>query len=163
MPIVRISRAPDYLPLTLAAIRDLRHYSRPRVTSRGKIIEGNGYAAAFLKDGGRVFVDTDRYFEILFAKNGRQCAHEGLHDLPSLKKPSPEADEVEINGVEHAEAKPKNLARARAPSTKKKKGGMSLNVFSNLKKKKQAQTRSNPDLQPLIIKGSSSMKNGGAA
>lgn len=70
MAVVTFKNGPKHLPVTEAALRAVRFWSIERVNSRGETIPGNGFASAFLKHGGRVFIDTDRYLEILYDKNG---------------------------------------------------------------------------------------------
>lgn len=70
MPLIRFKDGPKHLPFTEAALRAMRHGSKERVNSRGEKIPANGYAAAFLKVGGSVLIDTDRYLTILHEKNG---------------------------------------------------------------------------------------------
>jgi len=82
MPVVPVKDAPKYIPRTAPAIRDIRFYSKPRVSSCGDTIPGNGYDSAFLEDGGRV---SDKEFkEHLTANERREYKARIAQPLPKV-------------------------------------------------------------------------------
>ena len=54
---------------TVPGLRWIRHRSRERVV-KGELLPANGFAGAFLSIGGRVHIDEDRFFVILYERNG---------------------------------------------------------------------------------------------
>jgi len=56
-------------------MRWMRFCSKPgRKNSRGQSIETNGFAPAFLVIGGSIFIDEDRFFEIVDEQNRESAA-----------------------------------------------------------------------------------------
>ncbi|MCX5723780.1 MAG: hypothetical protein NTX84_04520 [Nitrospirae bacterium] len=71
---LRIPKAAVVLDMSPATLRWLRFMSTERVNSKGESIPGNGFAEAFLKLGGSVYVDVPRFREIWLELNGRISA-----------------------------------------------------------------------------------------
>jgi hypothetical protein len=67
-PPVRMPEAPLPTGVPLATLRDLRFYSRDRVSAKGQTIPGNGFAPAFLKLGRAVYVDVATFRAIWRSK-----------------------------------------------------------------------------------------------
>jgi hypothetical protein len=55
----------------VATIRDRRYHALPRLRADGTMSEPNGFADAFVKVGGKVLVDLDRFVERLEQGRGR--------------------------------------------------------------------------------------------
>lgn len=64
--------AMKYPVYTESGLRWKRFCSRSgRKNSRGEQIPPNGFADAFVEDGGRVFIDEDRFFEKIYGSQER--------------------------------------------------------------------------------------------
>ena len=61
----RIGVAATTLGVPPATLRDKRFRSQRRLSARGQVIEGNGFAAAFITLGRAVFVDVVAFEEIM--------------------------------------------------------------------------------------------------
>lgn len=74
MKLRRIRDAANELNIPVGTIQAIRFNSVDRTNSKGVVIPGNGFAEAFLKLVGAVYVDTERFLHIWFMKNGRTYA-----------------------------------------------------------------------------------------
>ncbi len=64
----RLTVAAKTLGIPVATLRDLRFRSRLRIGARGQTISGNGFDDAFVTLGRAVFVDVDRFEELMRLK-----------------------------------------------------------------------------------------------
>ena len=68
--LLRIPQFPEYCPAwTEKALRSIYFYSQERTDSKGNALPVNGYATAFVRQGGKLLVDTVEFFRILREQN----------------------------------------------------------------------------------------------
>ncbi len=60
---------------TQPALRDVIFRAKPRKDRRGRLrTRANGFAAAFIRRGRRIYIDEDRFFACLYRKERRKGA-----------------------------------------------------------------------------------------
>lgn len=74
--IVRVHLGSQRSGIPLATLRDLYYHSPERVSARGQVVEGNGFASAFVKIGRALYLDLVRLDHIVRSK---QAMHQGAH------------------------------------------------------------------------------------
>ena len=63
--VVRLELGSQKTGLPCPTLRDLYYHSRQRVSARGQVVEGNGFASAFVKIGRALYLDLVRFDHIV--------------------------------------------------------------------------------------------------
>ena len=73
--VLRLALAAKHLQIPEATLRDVRFHSSPRFGASGRVIQGNGFAGAFLTLGRAVYIDLTVFEQIWRSTQPKGGAH----------------------------------------------------------------------------------------